>query len=83
MIGGFDMNIKLELLKRYIVDFINNNLDNFEIDASKIADTVAINMLSEIQNIIRNENYSDFDAIEEIVCVFEKYKIDFGLRHDF
>ncbi len=77
------MNIKLELLKRYIVDFINNNLENFEIDASKIADTVAINMLSEIQNIIRNENYSDFDAIEEIVCVFEKYKIDFGSRHDF
>lgn len=77
------MNIKLELLKRSMVDFINNKLEDFEIDACEIADTVAINMLSEIQNIIRNENYSDFDAVEEIVCVFEKYKIDFGSRHNF
>lgn len=77
------MKIKLELLKRYIADFIDNNLDDFEINENKIADTVAINMLAEIQGIIRNENYTDFDAIEEIVCVFERYKIDFGRRHDF
>ncbi len=77
------MNIKLELLKSYISDFINSNLEDFEIDASKIANTTAINMLSEIQSIIRNENYSDFDAIEEIVCIFERYNIDFGFRHDF
>ncbi len=77
------MNIKLELLKKHIADFIENNLDDFEIDASKIADTVAINMLSEIQDIIKNEDYSDFEAIEEIVCVFEKYKIDYSSRHDF
>lgn len=77
------MNIKTELLKRYICDFINNNLQDFEIDASYIADTTATKMLFEIQSIIKNENYSDFDAIEEIVCVFEKNKIDFGFRHDF
>lgn len=77
------MNIKLELLKSHIYDFINNNLEDFEIDAEKIADTVAINMLREIQSIIRNENDSDFDAIEKIVCVFEKNNIDFGFRHDF
>ena len=77
------MNIKLELLKGYISDYINSNLENIEIDASQIADTVATNMLREIQNIIRNEDYSDFDAIEKIVCVFEKNKIDFGFRHTF
>ena len=80
---GEDMDIKLELLKKAICDFINNNLDGLEIDAEEIADTTAISMISEIQNIIKNENYSDFDAIEEIVCVFEKYKVDFGSRHDF
>ena len=77
------MNLKLELLKSYISDYINRNLENFEIDASQIADTVATNMLREIQDIIRNEQYSDFDAIEKIVCVFEKNNIDFGFRHDF
>ena len=40
-------------------------------------------MLSEIQKVIQNESYSDFDAIEEIVCIFEKYNIDSGFRHDF
>ena len=77
------MNLKLELLKGYISDYINSNLEDFEMDASKIADTVAINMLCEIQDIIRNEQYSDFDAIEKIVCVFEKNNIDFGFRHNF
>ena len=77
------MNIKLELLKSYISDFINNSLEDFEIDATEIADTLAINMLGEIQRIIKNERYSDFEAIEEIVCLFEKYKIDAGVRHDF
>jgi len=77
------MNIKLELLKNFIHQAVNNNFESFEIDADKDADTVAIMMLSEIQNIIRNEDYNDFDVVEEIVSVFEKYKVDFGARHDF
>ena len=77
------MKIKTELLKRYIIDFIDNRIDDFEIDAKKIADTVAIKMLAEIQGVIKNENYSDFDAIERIVEIFEENKMDFGVRHDF
>ena len=76
------MNIKLELLKDYMVDFIKYKIDDLEIDASKIADTTAVRMLSEIQNVIKNETNSDFEAIEEIVCIFEKYNVDFGSRHD-
>lgn len=77
------MNIKLELLKGYISDIIDSKLDDLEINACEIADTVAINMLSEIQNIIKDEKHSDFEAIEQIVSVFEKHRIDFGARHDF
>ncbi|MBE7049055.1 MAG: hypothetical protein E7393_06830 [Ruminococcaceae bacterium] len=77
------MNIKVELLKNYISDFINFKIEDFEIDASQIADTTAIQMLSEIQKAIKNDDYSDFEAIEEIVCIFEKYNIDFGNCHDF
>ncbi len=77
------MKIKTELLKKYIADFINICIDDFEIDADKIADSVAISVLSEIQDIIKNNNYSDFEIVEKIVCVFEKYNIDFGGCHDF
>lgn len=77
------MKIKAELLKTYISDFINSRIEDFEIDADDIANTVAIKILAEIQEIIKNDSYSDFERIEEIVCVFEKYKIDFGNGHDF
>ena len=77
------MKIKAELLKTYISDFINSRIEDFEIDADDIANTVAIKILAEIQEIIKNDSYSDFERIEEIVCVFEKYKIDFGNCLDF
>ncbi len=77
------MEIKTELLKTHISDYINSQIHNFEIDADEIANTVAIKMLSEIQNILKNDDYSDFEIVEEIVCVFEKYEIDFGNIHDF
>ncbi len=77
------MKIKVELLKTHISDFINSRIEDFEIDADDIANTVVIKILAEIQEIIKNDSYSDFELIEEIVCVFEKYKIDFGNCHDF
>lgn len=77
------MNIKLELLKNFITYTVSNYFENLEIDADKITDTIAVRMLAEIQEIIRDEEISDFDAIEKIVCVFEENKIDFGVRHDF
>ena len=43
------MNIKLELLKNSIFDLVGERLYDLEIDASKIADTTAVNALSEIK----------------------------------
>lgn len=77
------MNIKAELLKKHLTDCINLTSIDLEIDESQIADTTAIQMLSEIKNVIINTDYSDFEVVEEIVCIFEKYGIDFGTRHDF
>ena len=77
------MEIKLELLKRHIAEFINFRIEDFEIDASLIARSTAIEILSEIQKVLQDENYSDFEAIEEIVRIFERYGIDAGIRHDF
>ena len=77
------MNIKLELLRNYVSDFINNRIEDFDVDASQIADSTAIQILAEIQKIIKNESYSDFDVVEEIVFLFEKYNISASPRHDF
>lgn len=77
------MNIKLELLKDCIYEFIDNRIDDFDIDANEIIDSRAICMLQEIQKIIKNEKYNDFEAIEEIVSLLEANGISCGGRHDF
>ncbi len=77
------MNIKLQLLRKYVSDFVNSKIEDFEIDPSYVAHSTAIQILSEIQKVIADEKYSDFDVVEEIVCIFEKYHIDAGARHDF
>ena len=77
------MDIKIELLQNCIYDFIKGSLENCTIDVNNIANTKAISVLNEIKNILCNNNLSDFDAIEEIVCIFEEYGIDTGGRHDF
>ena len=75
------MNIKLELIQNHINDIIKIIMEDTEI--SKIADTTAITILDEIKSVICNEELSDFDAVEEIVCILENNNIDCGGRHDF
>ncbi|MBO4898639.1 MAG: hypothetical protein J5590_10115 [Clostridia bacterium] len=77
------MEIKLDLLKKHICDTINNQLCDFEIDVNEIANTTAVMALFEIQKTLKNTDLSDFEVVEEIVCVFEKYNLDCGARHDF
>ncbi len=76
------MNVKVELLKEYITDFINQNIHNFEIDADKIADSTAVKIIEQIVCVLKNETYDDTDIVEEIVTIFEKYGIDTGACHN-
>lgn len=81
--GGTSMELKLELLTSGILDAIINSLKKSDIDIDCIAQTTAISALEDIRECIKNDNLSDFDVIEEIVNIFEKYHIDCGCRHDF
>lgn len=76
------MDIKVELLKREIIRKVNEELEDFEIDATQVADTTAIKMLREIQQILK-DNEDDFMTVERIVMVFEKYGLDSLPCHDF
>ncbi|MBS7298732.1 MAG: hypothetical protein KIG65_06585 [Eubacteriales bacterium] len=77
------MKIKTEMLRGYIADLITEDIVDFEIDADEIANTTAIKMVAEIQQILIDSGDSDFETVEKIVRVFEKYKIDSGCCHDF
>ncbi len=77
------MTIKTELLKRFLADAICRDIEYFnDFDENLIANTTAIKALAEIQSVLK-EDISDFDTVEKIVCIFEKYKIDAGPCHDF
>ena len=77
------MDIKLELLLNHINDFLRDAFERFPPDTSKLADGIASLALSEIKSVLSNDELSDFDAIEQIVCIMENYRIDCGGRHDF
>ena len=77
------MNIKHELIQSHITEMVGKLLEENIVDYSSIADTNAIIILNEIKKVIADDSLSDFDAIEEIVCILEKNNIDCGGRHDF
>ena len=77
------MDVKLELLRGYVADFVKNHISDFEVDADKIADSRAIEVLGEIQKVLQDDSNTDFDAVEKINLIFEKYQLSFGARHDF
>ena len=77
------MNIKTELIKSYIAYEICRGITDFDIDENKVADTVATKVLGEIQQVLHKDELDDFDKIEEIVVIFEKYNLDAEGCHDF
>lgn len=77
------MNIKLELIQNHIAELVQKVFEDNTIDYNNIADTNTIIILEKIKKIIADESLSDFDAIEEIVCILEENNIDCGSRHDF
>ena len=77
------MDIKLELLSNCICDAVRENFDTLDINPKKLIDTQATKILGEIKEVICNDELDDFDAIDKIVDIFSKYKIDSGCRHDF
>ena len=80
---NIDKDIKLELLKSEIADIVISKIGKLDIDADKIADTVAISMLQEILSVIKDDTLSDFDMVDRIVTVFENKNISTGNCHDF
>ena len=77
------MTIKTELIKGGICDAVCNRLTDFDIDESKVADTRAIQALGEIQDILNNDDLSEFEIIDSIVSVFCKYNLSFSDSYDF
>lgn len=76
-----------EELARYFMWRANDcnpiNLKSFFEDVVR---AMGYRMLRDIRDIVRDPSLDDpecFDKIEQIICVFEKYGVDAGFRHDY
>ena len=78
------MDKKISLIKDEFEDVLIKHLHN----VSLTDDTIATKALKEIQDVLKRGNIvngdkSDFQIVEDIVCIFEKYNIDTDGCHDF
>lgn len=74
------MNEIIDLIKDDLDDVLKKHLTDIVLSS----DTISTKALSDIQQVLKHsENKSDFDIVEEIVCIFEKYNINVGNCHDF
>ena len=79
------MRIASELFVNALCEGLRHILPctEIEIDINEIAQTTAINALSEIYQVLHENIENDFEIVEKIVCIFEKYQISSGTTHDF
>ena len=77
------MDLKLELLADSLADILSQHFIAQNTNPNKLIDSKATKILSEIKDVICDDTLDDFYAIDKIVDIFIKYKIDIGGRHDF
>lgn len=56
---------------------------NAHINIEKVFNEKCFELLDKIKAVIKNDSLSDFECIEEILCLFEEYGIGIENRHDF
>ena len=78
------MEIELELFSWAVADAVKKAIRYETIDVDLAIHTAALDAIKEIQKVLKDETIEDdFEVVEEIVCIFEKYQISAGGRHDF
>ena len=77
------MDIKVELLSNGTAEFVRNHIESLDINVETLIENQSAEILQRICTIIRNDKLTDFEMVEEIVCIFEEYNIWCGGCHDF
>ncbi|MBQ8526552.1 MAG: hypothetical protein IJ460_07550 [Clostridia bacterium] len=77
------MDIRIELITNEIVEIVKNYIENTAIDFDALIESRSVAILKRICDVIRNEKLSDFEMVEEIVCILEEHNISCGSCHDF
>lgn len=79
----FKMDVEAELLKSSFCNRLVELIKDFPYDSLDEVSATAIKMIKEIQAVLVNDEYNDYDVVEAIVEIFEKYDVDSGARNDY
>lgn len=79
----FKMYVEAELLKSSFCNRLVELIKDFPYDSLDEVSRTAIKMIEEIQSVLINDDYNDYDVVEAIVEIFEKYDVDAGARNDY
>lgn len=74
-----------DFIKNIIIDSLKNEYITINIDNNKfenLIESYAIKALYEIQCVIQKDE-DDFNIVEKIILIMEKYNLDCGTCHDF
>ncbi|MCL2568190.1 MAG: hypothetical protein FWE12_01975 [Oscillospiraceae bacterium] len=78
------MELYEELLAKAIgKDVMRVTLPHLQLHAAEIVEQQSYAALQKIKAIIEDDSLDDFECVEQIVCVFERFGSDGGSRHDF
>lgn len=76
-------NEKITLLCQALINSeITVRIENSE-DIDKIFESKALLILERINEILKTQEYDDFNCIENIVLIMEQNGFDCGFRHDY
>lgn len=78
----------MDLFKEIITNVLSKEeikieFTNLKVNTKEIVEIQCYKALKEIRNVIINNNLSDFECIEKIVCIFENLGSDGDSRNDF
>ena len=78
------MNLCLELISKEIAETVYTALKTYDfLNISQDIELTAVTILTQIRDVIADDNLSDFDAIEEIINILDRNNLYTGTRHDF
>ncbi len=78
----------MELLKDVLAKALENEeiqivFPNLSVNAKELVELTCFQILSKIKAALENDSLSDYECIEEIICIFEDCGSKVGDRHDY
>ncbi len=77
------MNFEKELIANELAYVIRKYMEEINPDIIDRIKNRESEIISQIQKILANSELNDFEVVEEIVVLFEKYNLSCGGRRDF